>query len=295
MISLTGRCYILGYRVINRRVWKNDLFFSDEDYLATERVIRELLEKRPLWNTKNDPLSPYVHLPVTPLSAIDSRHMITEILPKVRHVPFKLSDLLGYSAQGNPLYLEQMVHFLYDEGIIQKQEMEDTVNLGKLEQLNAPPSLSEMFAARIAILPIDEKKVIEAAAVCGYLFWDEAIVGMLFPDVELSPEVLQMTLTALEQKGFILRHRASILVGTSEFVFAHDKLVDVIYAQLLPSVRQAYHGRLADWLVGRMKPQYLSHYSPLIVMHYQKAGRTDAVMQWSAQRNGWRGEVKASE
>ncbi len=255
----------------------------------------ELMEKRPLWNAENDPLSPYVHLPVEPLSAIDSRHMITDILPKVRHIPFRLSDLLGYSAQGNPLYLEQMIHLLYEEGIIQKQEVEDTVNLGKLEQFDIPLSLPEIFAARITILPDEEKKVIEAAAVSGHLFWDEAIVGMLFPDSELSPEVLQMTLIALEQKGFILRQRASILMGTSEFVFAHDMLVDAVYAQIEPSVRQAYHGRLADWLVGRMRPPHLSLYSPLIVTHYQKAGRTDAVTQWSAQRSGWRSEVKTSE
>jgi predicted ATPase len=137
-------------------------------------------------------------------------------------------------------------------------------------------------------LPYEEKQVIEAAAISGYLFWDEAIVGMLFPDNEMSPEVLQLTLTALEQKGFILRQRSSILVGTSEFVFIHDLLMDAIYAQIAPSIRQAYHGRLADWLVARMKPQHLSLYSPLIVMHYQKAGRTDMGTQWSAQRGDGR-------
>ena len=36
------------YHVINRGVGKNDLFYSDADYLAFERVIRETLEKRPM-------------------------------------------------------------------------------------------------------------------------------------------------------------------------------------------------------------------------------------------------------
>lgn len=34
------------YHVINRGVGKNDLFYSDADYLAFERVIQETLEKR---------------------------------------------------------------------------------------------------------------------------------------------------------------------------------------------------------------------------------------------------------
>lgn len=36
------------YHVINRGVGKNDLFFSDDDYHAFERVIQETQEKRPM-------------------------------------------------------------------------------------------------------------------------------------------------------------------------------------------------------------------------------------------------------
>ena len=36
------------YRVINRGVGKQKLFFSDDDYLALERGIAETLEKRPM-------------------------------------------------------------------------------------------------------------------------------------------------------------------------------------------------------------------------------------------------------
>ena len=36
------------YHVLNRGVGKNPLFFSDDDYLAFERVIADTLEKRPM-------------------------------------------------------------------------------------------------------------------------------------------------------------------------------------------------------------------------------------------------------
>jgi hypothetical protein len=36
------------YHVINRGVGKQKLFFSDDDYIAFERVIVETLEKRPM-------------------------------------------------------------------------------------------------------------------------------------------------------------------------------------------------------------------------------------------------------
>ena len=244
----------------------------------------ELMEKRPLWDTDDDPLSAYVRLSMQPLSAIESRHMVADILPKVRHIPFKLSDLIIYNAQGNPLYLEQLVHLLYDADIIQKQELEDNVNLGKLETFDAPNSLSDMFAARVAILPYEEKKVIEAATVSGLVFWDEPILEILSPEIEFGSEGLQMAFTSLEQKGFIFRQRSSIIAGTSEFAFAHDMLLDVIYEQIVRPVRKIYHARLADWLVGRMKTQDLFFYAPMIAAHYRKAGQMEAANQWSGRR-----------
>ncbi len=36
------------YHVLNRGVGKNKLFYTDDDYLAFERVIADTLEKRPM-------------------------------------------------------------------------------------------------------------------------------------------------------------------------------------------------------------------------------------------------------
>ncbi|MBE2222407.1 MAG: hypothetical protein IAF02_12740, partial [Anaerolineae bacterium] len=241
----------------------------------------ELMEKRPLWNSEDDPLSPYLKVSMPPLSAIDSRHMVADILTRVRHVPFKLSDLIVFTAQGNPFYLEQLIQLLYDEEIIRKQEQEDNVDLGKLDTFVAPDSLSGLFAARVALLPFEQKKIIEATAVSGRVFWDSAIPRLLFPEVELEPATVQMQLTALEQKGFIFRQRSSMMAGSSEFAFSHDLLLDVVYEQMARPIRKIYHGRLADWLVGRMKTQRLSFYAPIIAMHYQKAGNAEAAAKWS--------------
>ena len=232
----------------------------------------ELLAKRPLWDVGDDPLSPYLVAPVPPLSAIDSRHMVTNILTEVGHIPFKLSGLIAYSARGNPFYLEHMIHLLHDDNVIQKQASGDYVNLGRLEELDIPDSLSELFQARAALLPYEEKKVIEAASVVGRVFWDDAIHGMLTPEIEMSPEALQTALSALEQKEFVVRQRSSMLAGASEFAFVHDLLHDAVYKQLIRPIRKIYHARIADWLAARMETQRLSFYAPMIAAHYQKAG-----------------------
>lgn len=232
----------------------------------------EFLRKRPLWDAVDDPLSPYLALPVPPLSAIDSRHMVADILREMRHIPFKLVDLIVFSAQGNPVYLEQMIHLLYDDGTVQKQASGANTDLGRLEDLDMPTSLAALFKVRFDLLPFAEKKVLEAAAVSGLLFWDEAIIDMISPEMAQTPEALQTTLLALEQKALIMRQRSSLLSGTSQFSFVHDLLQEAIYKQMSRPVRRIYHARLADWLVARMKSQPFFD-RDMIATHYQKAGK----------------------
>jgi len=241
----------------------------------------ELLVKRPLWDGGDDPLSPYVTLPLSPLSPIDSRHMVADLLAELRHVPFRLSDLVVYGAKGNPFYIEQMIHLLYDHEVVQPQAAGESVNLGKLEELTVPADLPALFQARVARLPAAERQVIEAASVVGRVFWDHAIQALLLPEVEMAPEDLQRALSVLEQKALIVRRRSSMLAGLSQFSFVHDTLQDEVYAQLAQPLRQRYHARIADWLVDRMKSQRLSFYAPMIAAHYQEAGQVQAAAQWS--------------
>jgi predicted ATPase len=241
----------------------------------------EFLEKRPLWNVENDPLSPYLKLPIPALSAIDSRHMVADILTNIRHVPFKMSDLVVYSAQGNPLHIEQIIHLLYEGAIIQEQEFGIHVNLGKLDEIEVPRTLPDIFSARIALLPYEEKEILKAASVIGALFWDVAIENLISPEIKMTPEVLQTALTMLEQKEFIVRKRSSMLAGMSQFSFVYDKLQDVVYSQIPHPIRKIYHGRIADWLVARMKTQRLSFYIPIISAHYERANQLEKAAQWS--------------
>ena len=232
----------------------------------------EFLQKRPLWHVVDNPLSPYLALPLPPLSAIDSRHMVADILREMHHIPFKLVDLIVYSARGNPFYLEQMIHLLYDDGIVQREAAGANADLGRLEALDMPASLPALFKVRFELLPFAEKKILEAAAVSGLLFWDEAVVGMISVEMPRAAEVLPATLLALEQKAFIIRERSSLLSGASQFSFVHDLLQEAIYMQLSRPVRKIYHARLADWLATQMKSQ-LFFDQDMIATHYQKAGK----------------------
>lgn len=215
----------------------------------------EFLEERPLWNGATDPMSPYLSLPLSPLSAIDSRHMIADILSDVRHIPFRLSDLAVYGAQGNPLFLEQLLHCFRDLAIIRDAESGAYVDLKKLETFAVPDSLSALFLTRFAAVPFIERKVLEAAAVAGQVFWDSAVFAAIQSELEISAIDLAEILTQLEEKEMILRRHSSLMVGSLEYQFFHDMLWQVVYQEVTRPVRKLYHGRIAAWMVERSKAQ----------------------------------------
>jgi class 3 adenylate cyclase len=233
----------------------------------------DMLAERPLWDANDDPLSPYLTVPMPPLSAIDSRHMVADIITSVKHIPFKLSDLIVFSAQGNPYFLEQLIYYLYEVGVMPRQEGNNQVNLGKLDELDVPTSLSELFLARVDLLPYEEKQVLAAAAVFGRVFWDDAIIDLLKRDFEFTTTSMQQALSHLEQKEMIFRQRSSMVTGTSEFSFVHDLLQDAVYEHVALPMRKLYHIRYAEWLKLRSKTHHLSFYNRMIVEHEQKAGR----------------------
>jgi class 3 adenylate cyclase len=238
-----------------------------------------LLEKRPSWSSL-DPLSPYTTIHLPPLSAIDCRHMVSEILSEVRHVPLRLSDLIVDAAGGNPLFVGQLIHLLYDEAVIQQQGERPVVHLGRLDKLMMPQTLPDLYRRRFACLDEREQSVLAAAAVIGRTFWDVAVLNLLETAAPLSRADLKAALTSLEQKELVVRQRFSTLVGPVEYKFIQEALRDEVYAQIPTAVCVQYHQQMAAWLQNRPQDRHLPFYGRMIAGHYREAGDETAAARW---------------
>ncbi|PID87087.1 MAG: hypothetical protein CSB13_01100 [Chloroflexi bacterium] len=238
------------------------------------------LQKRPLWGVGDDPLSPYLKLSLPSLSAVEGGHIVADILRNMPHLPSRLSDLVVFSAKGNPLYLEQFIRLLYDDDIIQFREEGDQVNLGRLEELGVFNTLADLYFARVMLLTELEKDILKAASIVGREFWDAAILEILEGENAVSKETLQSVLAGLEQRELIVRQRASLLADGSQYTFTHDLLHDVVYQQVSTFALEERHALLADWLITRMKPHQISSFVPMIAAHYEKAGQQAVAAQW---------------
>ena len=211
------------------------------------------------------------------------------------------------SAEGNPLFVEQLLSMLVDEGLVQ-QEGDRWLPTGDLSQLALPPTIHALLAARLDLLSPEERAVIEPSSVIGLAFQEDA-VRELVPDAvrDRVPELL----AALGRKQFVRPERTD--GQESLYRFHHILIRDAAYAGLLKRTRATLHERFADWgervnadrdrvteyeeIVGYHLEQaytYLAQLGPLDV-HGHELGRRGATKLSSAGRRAFaRGDMPAA-
>jgi class 3 adenylate cyclase/tetratricopeptide (TPR) repeat protein len=143
------------------------------------------------------------------------------------------------AAGGNPLFLEETVRMLADEGMLVPGGGGIAADA---EALPVPISLQALIGSRLDRLLPHEKRLAQTAAVVGRTFWPGALAHMEATDVESLAD-----LHVLEQRDFIRAQEISTVAGEREYAFKHILIRDVAYGQLPKGRRAALHIRFAEW------------------------------------------------
>jgi hypothetical protein len=206
------------------------------------------------------------------LTAQQSSTLLDEIL-EGNALPETLRRDLVATADGNPLFLEEIIRRLIDGGMLVQRGTGWQV-AGTLPTA-LPDTVLAVLGARIDALPLAEKRALQEAAVVGRVFW-EAPVRRATADPDVTSSLL-----ALESKGLVSVHPTSGIAGELEFIFKHALVRDVAYASL-PRVRRARaHAEAARWL-QQIAGDRSEEQAELIAHHYRTAilGE-DADLAWA--------------
>jgi len=130
-------------------------------------------------------------------------------------------------AEGNPLYLEQML-----------------LNAQEGGEENIPPSLQSLIVARLDRLAKIDKHALQAASAIGQRF---------------MPDVLCYVLGQASYRCDALVAQHLLRSEGGEFLFAHALIQDVVYDALLKSTKRQLHKRAAQWFADRDMPLYARH------------------------------------
>jgi class 3 adenylate cyclase/tetratricopeptide (TPR) repeat protein len=179
----------------------------------------------------------------------------------------QLAATLIENAGGNPLFLEETVRMLQDEGLLEAANWEQA---GELQTLPLPTSLQSLISSRLDRLAQTEKRLAHDASVVGSVFWAGALahVGATDGMVSVDP---RPGLGTLIRQDFIHRNEPSSVADEDEFAFKHILIRDVAYGQVPKGRRAQLHVRFADWVT--MLPSAAAEFVEIVAWHLEQACR----------------------
>ena len=258
-----------------------DGFLARQPLLIVGTARTSLFERRPNWA---EGLPFHKRLDLQPLTRRESRRLVEEILQKAGSVPEELWALVVGRSEGNPFYIEEGIKMLIEEGAIDKSEAGWQVNLEQLTAVKIPSTLAGLLQARLDSLELEQRVLLQRAAVIGRVFWDRAVqfLGKRVDGVEVGEAVAtQELLEELRAREIVFWRERSSFEDTREYLFKHSLLRDVTYESLLKRQRRVYHAHAAHWLEEVTQPsQRTDEYAALIALHYEQAHEREAACAW---------------
>jgi class 3 adenylate cyclase/tetratricopeptide (TPR) repeat protein len=198
--------------------------------LTTAR--HELLEARQEWAVSHEA----EQVILEPLSVDDAGAIIEQLLTGLEE---PVRRRIVAAAEGNPLYVVQITAMLIETGAI-RQEGDAWAATGSSAEIEIPPTVQALVAARLDALQDEERQVIDPASVIGLGFAVEAVASLVPVDVARA---VPARLESLTTKQFV-RPTAS---EEDFYRFGHSVIKDAAYRSLLKRTRAELHQRFVDW------------------------------------------------
>jgi tetratricopeptide (TPR) repeat protein len=203
----------------------------------------ELLERRPSWAGGKWNATTVL---LEPLDADETEQLLAEL----GGVDSELRARIVQVAEGNPLFVEEMLVLARDS---------------KSANVDVPPTIQALLAARLDQLDLAERTVLEHGSVEGRLFHRGAVAAMADGDGKVDER-----LRSLVRKELVRPDRPQF-PGEDAYRFRHLLIRDAAYDALPKRVRADLHRRFAAWLEEH--GQDLVELDEILGYHLEQAAR----------------------
>ena len=176
------------------------------------------------------------------LSAKETSTLVQQLLGERPFTP-ELIDRVVEAAEGNPLFLEQLLAFVAEEGAIVGRPL--------------PPTIQALLAARLDRLGPGERAVLARAAVVGREFRVADVEALLEPQ---GVATVERHLRTLSGRGFVQP-------ADDAYRFRHVLVQESVYCAGAKAERARLHERLADYFERMHEPD------ELVGFHLERAYR----------------------
>jgi tetratricopeptide (TPR) repeat protein len=232
------------------------------DSIGTAKILL-LVNYRPEFSHSWTSKSYYTQVRLDPLGKESACEMLDALLGvNARTIDGQLAALkrlITDKTEGNPLFMEEIVQALTEEGALVRN---GAVKLTRpLDALKVPPTVQDIIASRIDRLPPPEKELLQTLAVIGMEF-----THALAAEVTKKPDdELNRLLNDLQLAEFVYEQPAA---GDMGYIFKHALTHDVADKSLLTERRKLLHERAGQAIETLYHGRLDDHYDDL-AHHYR--------------------------
>jgi len=239
------------------------------DSLANARVLL-LVNYRPEYRHDWGNRSYYTQLRLDPQGSASAQELLSALLGDGAGL-VALKRMIAERTEGNPLFIEEIVQALFDDGALVRDGA--MVKLTRrLAEIKVPATVRGILTSRIDRLPADEKDLLQTLAVVGREF----SLALIKKVVRKPDNELERMLADLQLGEFIYEQPA--LPG-AEYIFKHALTLEVAYNTLLTGRRRQLHEQAAA-AIEALYPGRLDDHLNRLARHYSQSGNVRQAVKY---------------
>jgi tetratricopeptide (TPR) repeat protein len=198
-----------------------------------------LVDYRPEYSHRWGDKTYYTQLRVDPLHPTSAEELLQHLLGRNADLA-PLKELLIRRTEGNPFFAEESVRSLVEAGVLVGEKGAYRPSL-RIDEIHIPSTVQNVVADRIDRLPMEEKRVLQTAAVIGVI----VPFTLLQAVAEVGDEYLRHYLAHLQTAEFLYETN---LFPELEYSFKHAITTEVAYGELLHERRTVIHAKIVSAL-----------------------------------------------
>ena len=209
-----------------------------------------------LFNRFNDL---YEEIRLEPLNT-DSCRQLIENLVKSPGMPKKVMQMILQRADGNPFFIEEVLHSLVDQNLIEIRNGE--IHFAEsIDHVVIPETIQDVLMARLDRFDEETRSLLKLASVIGRYFFYK-ILREVSGDITDIDEHLDDL-----QEAQVIRRRQRL--NEIEYLFKHVLTQEVAYESILFNQRKKLHADVAR-AIEIVFAQRLTEFYPVLAFHYSR-------------------------
>ena len=271
LLNLVRRYMAANSELAPLLIIAEDLHWADSGSVALFReLVRDLAGRRCLLLTTARPnWSPPWSTELLTLEALPETGA-RELVETVFGAPVEdsLLDMILSRTGGNPFFVEEVVHGLWESDVLVDRDGRIGVQVDAAPRV--PATVQEVLIARLDRLPPSAKRVLQPAAVYGRVF-PLRVLENLLPDRQLGE-----SLATLEREAFIL---AQTVCPEPIYLFRHALIQEVAYQNQLQSQRRVTHSAIGE-AIETLYSERLDEFISELAFHYGRSDNDAKAVAW---------------